>query len=227
MPSPTDILDRLQKYLSDVLTTERLVLSRQAKDGRLNSQENEKQISHALELYAVSNEWFQSEGLKLVVAPPRHWFDFSVTDANGLFIPVNVKVSALKTSDNVSSKEGVFFALTGVQPNEAKINNWEQFCSELSSRLALNLVADYYFLVIGKDDGRAVFWTSLKQIAELVPNGNNPPFQCHWGKNRVRAQRPPTEANRYILRVLRETFRLRSEALQSFDKHLSDHLGDL
>lgn len=139
-------------------------------------------------------------------------------------MPVNVKVSALKTSDNISSKEGVFYALTGISSDKVQIKNWERFCEELSRYLGTNPTADYYFLVISKELPGEVFWTSLKSIGELVPNGNNPPFQCHWGRNRVRASRSGNEAQRYILGVLRETFRLRAEALRSFDRHLKSFL---
>lgn len=221
MLSPEVVLDRLQLYLLNAVRTGRLALTKSTRDGRVNSQDNERQISEALEYFALSNEWFSDASLTLEVAPPRHWYDFSVNGPDGLFLPVNVKVSALRTSDNISSKEGVFYALTGVQPNEVVINNWEFFCEQLSRLLGANPHADYYFMVVGKGLPLEVFWTSLKQINELVPNGNNPPFQCHWGRNRERFLRGQKEAQKYIISVLRETFRLRAEALKSFDRHLS------
>lgn len=224
MSTPTVVLDRLQRYLSDAVQTGRLTLTKSTRDGRVNSQDNERQISEALEYFALSNEWFSDASLTLEVAPPRHWYDFSVNGPNGLFLPVNVKVSALKTSDNISSKEGVFYALTGVQPNDVGINNWELFCEQLSNLLGTNPLADYYFMVVGKGLKAEVFWTSLKQIYELVPNGNNPPFQCNWGRNRKRFSRSQQEAQKYILGILRETFRLRAEALNSFNRHLSPHV---
>lgn len=223
-PDPATVLDRLRSYLSEAIQTNRLVLSRSTRDGRVDSQENERQISQALEYFSLSNEWFRKNLLALEVAPPRYWYDFSIKGPNGLFLPVNVKVSALKTADNISSKEGLFYALTGVQPVGRSINSWESFCQSLSGLLNSDPSADYYFLVIGKSSPGEVFWTSLKKVQELVPNGNNPPFQCHWGRNKVRSERGDAEAQQYILRTLRETFRLRSEALNSFDRHLSDHI---
>jgi len=177
-----------------------------------------------LELFALSNEWFQAQGLQLSIAPARHWFDFVVTNQSGLFLPVNVKVSTLKSSDNLSSKEGVFFALTGVAPDKVRISTWEQFCEQMALHLGTDPASDYFFLVISKQNAGDVFWTSLKSIHELVPNGNNPPFQCNWGRNRSRIARSDDDARKYILGVLRETFVLRAAALESFDRHLKEAL---
>ena len=54
--NPTQILDSLQRYLAKSLTTGGLALDKSQSDGRLNSQVNERQISQALQLYAVANE---------------------------------------------------------------------------------------------------------------------------------------------------------------------------
>jgi len=224
MPAPTEILDRLQKYLSVTVTQQTLALSCGTSDGRVNSLENERQISQALGFYAASNEWFQEHKLELKVSEARHWYDFAVHRKDGVFIPVNVKVSTLETADNISSKKGVFYALTGVLPEEVNISTWERFSEELANRFCPTPIADYYFLVVGKKHPNEVFWTSLKNINVLVANGNNPPFQCNWGINRIRTNRSDIEAGKYILKILRETFRLRAEALRSFDQHLTRHL---
>ena len=215
------LLRELREYLSTALQNGTIQLIRKGGDGRIDSQENERQISHALELYAISQQWPKNHGLQLEVAPPRHWYDFAVRGPNGLFLPVNVKVSTLKTSDNLSSKEGVFFALTGIDPKSVNIATWERFCEGVAQHLGASPETDYFFLIIGKNRPGDVFWTSLKRIEELVPNGNNPPFQCCWARNRQHSQRTTEQAQQYILDVLRETFRLRARALHSFDQYLS------
>jgi len=224
MPSPIEIFDRLEKYLSTAIRENSIALSLSTTDGRVNSQKDEKEISKALRLFTHSNEWFTENNLKLDVAMARHWYDFAISDNNGLFLPVNIKVSKLTTGDNISSKGGVFYALTGVLPEKVNsgINTWERFCENLASRLDPYSAADYYFMVISKKSEDKVFWTSLKNISSLISNGNNPPFQCRWSANRERSNRPAEDAHKYILRVLRETFRLRAEALKSFDLHLKD-----
>jgi hypothetical protein len=217
--APATILDNLTGYLSRSLRSETLLLDRSQNDGRLNSQRNERQISDALQLYALANEQFGQAGCSIGVAPPRFWYDFLVSGP-GIYLPVNVKVSALEGNDNLSSKEGVFYALTGVDPRRERINDWERYCEAIGRNLGTAPDADYYFLVINKAIAGDVFWTSLKRLPELTPNGNNPPFQCNWSRNRKLAQRSADEAQSYILGILRQTFVLRAKALDSFDKHV-------
>lgn len=217
--STENILDLLCDYLSRSMRESKLQLDSSQIDGRLNSQANERQISQALELFGLASERFQSAQLKVEVSPPRFWFDFCIRGP-GVFLPVNVKVSSLEGNDNLSSKEGVFFALTGVDPKTVRINDWERYCEAIGQHLATQPAADYYFLVVNKRVAGDVFWTSLKHLPELTPNGNNPPFQCNWSKNRVRASRSREEAVAYILGVLRQTFVLRAKALESFDAHI-------
>jgi hypothetical protein len=216
---PTAVLDRLTNYLSRSLKSGDLNLDKSQTDGRLNSQMNERQISDALRLYAQANDQFQEANHVIEISPPRFWYDFSLSGPD-LFLPVNVKVSSLEGNDNLSSKEGVFYALTGVDPKSVKINDWERYCEAIGTHLAHNPDADYYFLVINKAQAGDVFWTSLKRLPELTPNGNNPPFQCNWSKNRQHVERTQQEAESYILGVLRQTFVLRAKALESFDSHI-------
>lgn len=210
------ILDRLCDYLANSLRCGGLELAKNSRDGRVNSQASEQAISKALLNFAEANDWFKHEySLRIEISKERHWFDFAV-HGDGLFLPVNVKVSAFQSSDNLSSKEGVFYALTGVQPETVKIHTWDRFLEQLSANLGFDSKSDYYFLVVDKVSVGHVFWTSLKRINQLDPNGNNPPFQCHWGKNQMRKERAEEDACRYVLAVLGETFRLRAEAWNSF-----------
>ena len=213
------ILDSLASYLSRSINSGGLNLDRSQADGRLNSQMNERQISDALRLYTLANEQFQIAQRSIDIAPPRFWYDFLVSGPD-LFLPVNVKVSSLEGNDNLSSKEGVFYALTGVDPKSVRINDWDRYCEAIGRHLAEKPNADYYFLVINKSQPGDVFWTSLKRLSELTPNGNNPPFQCNWSKNRIRADRNPADAQAYILSILRQTFVLRAKALESFDNYI-------
>lgn len=216
----TSVLDNLAKYLSNSLRTGSLDLDKSQSDGRLNSQMNERQISTALQLYSHANDQFQEAGLSIEIAPPRYWYDFAIRGEK-TFLPVNVKVSTLEGNDNLSSKEGVFYALTGVDPKKVKINDWERYCEAIGNHLGELPEADYYFLVINKNKAGDVFWTSLKRLPVLTPNGNNPPFQCNWSKNRCHSGLDEIAAQQYILGVLRQTFVLRAKALESFDQHIS------
>lgn len=219
MPLQDQILDRLCAYLSSSLSKGNLKIAKDSGDGRVNSQASEQEISKALRYFAEANEWFtQEHELNIDIAKERFWYDFAV-HGKGLFLPVNVKVSSFQGSDNLSSKEGVFYALTGVNPKDVSINTWERFCAELRASLGQNPCADYYFLVVNKNDVGDVFWTSLKAITQLDPNGNNLPFQCNWSKNRIRIARTADDAQTYILGVLGKSFHLRAEAWMSFATH--------
>lgn len=133
----------------------------------------------------------------------------------------------MRGQDNISSKEGLFYAVTGVRPESARLNNWERYSESMAEYLDPDTTADYYFIVVSKNDTGCVFWTSLKKLNRVVPNGNNPPFQCAWRDNRQRVDRPPREAVAHLLNVLEETFRLRADAYLCFEKTLAPRLRDL
>lgn len=215
------ILDRLQCYLSEALESDALSLLNSNEDGRLNSQENEKQLSDALRYYALSNDWFKQEKLRIEVAPARFWYDFAVHGPD-LFLPVNIKVSTFRSQDNLSSKKGLFFALTGVDPKTLNINSWENFCRELAVHLDCDTEHDYYFLAVNKMVTGDVFWTSLKSLSDLRPNGSNPPYQCRWSNNRERIRRSSDEAAYFLLKALRESFERGARPLISFNTHLQE-----
>ena len=222
MPNPDRtvvILDRLRLYLAGALGDGTISLDAANADGRVNSQENERQISHALRLFTHSNDWFRQAGYTLEVAEARYWFDFCVR-GEGLFIPVNVKVSTFQSADNLSSKEGLFYALTGVDPKTVNINSWERFCKLLAENLGRDPAADYYFMAASKMDRGDVFWTTLKSLNVLRSSGSNPPYQCQWAANRERRERTPEEATNFLLTTLRQSFVKGADPLLSFERHL-------
>ncbi len=186
----------MMRYLESVvefLQANPILLYNNNDDGRLNSANSEEVLLDKI-LKNFSNT--QKPNI-------RSWYDFSICEKEKIY--VNIKISDLDNSaaDNCSSKLGMGYALTGV------INmpiSWNTFHKMLVKELKIGF--DYYFLVINKNDTRDCFYTSLKRIKTLVPNGNNLPFQCDWSKNREFANRSEVEAMRYILDIY----------LQSWDK---------
>ncbi|MDR3162904.1 MAG: restriction endonuclease [Helicobacteraceae bacterium] len=224
MKDAVEILDSLSAYLSDSLANKAINLAKSEADGRLNSQANERQIAEALCLFALVNERFKSAKLNITLPQPRFWYDFAISQKGGVFLPINIKVSTLKGNDNLSSKSGVFYALTGVDPKTLNINDWNSFFNLLAKNLNKNPDADYYFLIVNKLVLGDVFWTSLKTLSEFTPNGANPPFQCDWSKNRERNDRNGDAAQNYILQTLGKTFKLRADAWGSFNKYFGDRI---
>ncbi len=175
------------KYLDDIVEFLRqnpIYLQHINEDGRINSIENEQEILDAI----CAN--FKN----IQIAPPRFWYDFKIEGD----IFVNIKISDLTNhaADNCSSKLGMGYALTGIQNMPTA---WEKFHDMLKSELKLGY--DYYFLIINKNDTTDCFWTSLKRIKTLIPNGNNLPFQCDWSANREFSGRSEIDAMRYILQT--------------------------
>lgn len=220
-----DVLDRIRDYVSIALAEGAVVLKKDSADGRLNSQENERQLSGALLLFKRANEWFGAQGYDLIISEARDWHDFTIVGGSeNQFIPVNIKVSAFAGQDNISSKEGLFYALTGVDPRALYINRWDYYCEHLAANLDPDTDADYYFLVVNKEEPGDVFWASLKSLEVLASSGSNWPYQCNWSINRKRIHRSNEEATRFLLSVLRESFAKGATPLVSFDLHLLRHI---
>lgn len=198
----------MERYLDSIvsfLQNNPAELSSNDADGRVNSGVNEHEIlQHLLE---------SDFGQVISLPPPRCWYDFAIVNSTGELF-VNIKVSDLSNSaaDNLSSKKGMGYALTGIKNIP---DNWEEFNKVISNNLRPGY--DYYFLVINKNDASDVFWTSLKRIKKLQPNGNNLPFQCDWGINREWSDRSEEEAIQYII----------EKYIESWNKKVSGYPGEL
>ncbi len=163
-------------------------------DGRLDSAESEfVVIDHLVDLFDESD-------IKVEKAPPRHWYDvaFKVGEKT---LYANVKITSGLQADNVSSKLGLFYTLTGILPTDVKdvrLDHWGPYNKKLLENLDYNCDADYYFVVYFKRSENFLV-TSLKRIQTLTPNGNNLPFQCKWSDNDIFSTRTPEEQSKYLM----------------------------
>ena len=143
-----------------------LELEENFEDGRLNSSFNEEVVLNYIKQIIEENEYDFEK------APAREWYDFKF---NGT--PFNLKISNMSGADNVSSKKGLVYALTGKLPN-----NTHQNCLDLlESDFVDSNEYDYGFLIVDKNT-KKLYITSIKNldVRYLVSNGNNLPFQCKW-----------------------------------------------
>lgn len=198
----------MERYLDSIvsyLKNNPVTLSNNNADGRINSAENEDEI---LDRICEANF-----GVSIDRPTIRAWYDFSITSNYGEIF-VNIKVSDLSNTaaDNLSSKQGMGYALTGIKNIP---DNWKKF-NEIVSR-NIKSGYDYYFLIINKVDSSDVFWTSLKRIRRLQANGNNLPFQCNWASNREWSNRSEEEATEYILSVY----------IDSWNKKINGYPGEI
>lgn len=225
--TPAHILNVLQGYLQVALEQNiiRLVSSGRG-SARADSAANEALIGTSLRGFALGHPLFTQSGMSFEVATNGTWYDFLVRSADdSVWLPINLKVSSLQGNDNLSSKEGLFYALTGIRPTGGLIRNWDLFCQNMATHVKRNdCSADYYYIVVQKASsdmpvGR-VFWTSLLQLQRVTPNGSNPPFQCKWSDNTERSFWTRQQAVDNLLDVVGETFVLRAKALDSFKTHV-------
>lgn len=179
----TSFLDSVVAYLQ----RNQIELDTGNQDGRINSIRNEDEVlKHLIKEFPA-----------IKIPNIRCWWDFGL-DSKEDELFVNIKISDFNNhaADNISAKLGMGYALTGIKKLPM---SWSKFHKILAEELKIGY--DYYFLVINKNDTRDSFWTSLKRIDTLVPNGNNLPFQCDWAKNRSFSTRSEIEAMKYILSV--------------------------
>ena len=181
-----EVAERALGIIISGLKKEGVVLPHLAGNERLSSAANEGNVKRLIKKVAKESTFFSEKGLK--ISDPngknnRAWYDFSI-EGDGIFIPVNIKITSEKCPDNLSCKLGIFYALTGKRPESAGISNgigWEAFAEALAKGLkekGKDNGKDYYFLVVSKNDSKDVFFSSLKTLQTLTPNASNLPFQC-------------------------------------------------
>lgn len=194
------------KSIVSFLKKNKLDLKEFTSDGRVNSALMEEQIKNFL----------QKNNFNIQLSSDRDWKDFSlVGSSNNKLIPVNIKVSAMHTADNLNCKLGIYYALTGLIPSFSNGISWESFFELLKTNINENEL-DYFFLIINKNNTQDVFATSLKSLKNLVPNGNNLPFQACWNNNREIVCRNFNEAKEFLLLHLGKSLKLRSIAFSQF-----------
>lgn len=202
---PQELVD-IQKFLSANVVQ----LSKKFQDGRINASINEDEILQVIDA-----------NFDIELPPPRFWYDFAI-ERGSEKIPVNIKVTSTSTADNVQCKLGMYYALTGIWPKFANEMPWGEYFSLLRRGLGTRTDRDYYFLVVSKKNPRDIFCTSLKQIDTLVANGNNLPFQCNWGNNRVPKQRNHDAAAQFLLGRFQDSIRLRANIQGEFQAAFGD-----
>ena len=225
--TPEKILDVLRDFVQIALEKNFVMLVSTGKGKhRLDSSIIEESIGNSLRGFAEGHPLFTQMGLSIEMATNGTWYDFLIRSLDGsIWIPINLKVSSLEGCDDLSAKDGVFYALTGIRPTDGMTRNWDCFCRNMATHVKRNnCSADYYYLVVqktppGKPVGK-VFWTSLLQLQRVRPNGCNPPFQCRWKENTERATQTRQQAIDNLLNVLGQTFVQRAKALDSFRTHL-------
>ena len=197
--------------IQNFLQKNELVLESKTRDGRINSALNEDNLVNLI-----------SSQFDIIYPKKRDWFDFAF-EIGGVFYPVNIKITKLST-DNLNCKLGIYYALTGKIPHFDNEVRWKALFEALKQNLEPNS-KDYYFLIINKENTKDIFSTSLKQLFVLTPNGNNPPFQANWAKNRILVERDFEKAKDFLLSAISASFGLRAKAYSEFLEFFPEFKG--
>ncbi|VVB70802.1 Uncharacterised protein [uncultured archaeon] len=167
------------RIIKQHLKTTFIKCSKQLKDGRLNSCIDEEFIIQLIT---------QKFNNRVIVPEKRKWYDILIRDFNFGWIPVNIKSTTTKTSDNVGNLAICVYSYTSYKMNLDKSYN-----NGLMSRVLIDCLLnkkynrsnrDYYFLVVNKDDTTEVIINSCRGLSKLTPNINNLPFQVKWCQNK-------------------------------------------
>lgn len=179
-------------------------------DGRVDSSLLEDVVSNFIDKDEQILKILEENGLTRKIPKRRDWYDLCFLNEDlSIFIPVNIKISGMKGSDNVSSKKGLYYAITGDIPYDKEFENddenslhgnkWNEYWNKLKLNVDKRTNKDYYFLILNKNDNQDVFFTSLKTLKEVCFNGSNLPFQCNWSKNKERIYRSHNESKDFLL----------------------------
>ena len=207
------------------LKKQNLCLSNTNDDGRINSIINENEVIEVLLKIYKNIPIFKEMNLIIEKQPkPRYWYDILIKNDNeDFYCPINIKISDFSNSsaDNISSKEGLYFSLTG-EVNEKCPNTWGKYFDLLSKNIKEN-DTDYFFIVVDKNNCHDIIFNSMRRLKTLTPNGNNPPFQCKWSENKEIINRSFEEAKDFLLKNLFLTVKKRAQILEEFNEAFKDY----
>ena len=168
--------------VQDLLKRNKIVFSNQNDDGRINSCNDEESVIIKLE-----------EKLENRIKKPkaRMWYDILLYDYKYGWIPVNIKTTTTKTSDNTGNMAMCVHSYTSckLELDIDKTYDNGKMSIILLDHLrtgCFNMVIkkDYYFVVLNKTNPEDIIINSVRGLSSLTPNVNNLPFQVCWDKNR-------------------------------------------
>lgn len=173
------IMYKIEEYLK----LQTFDFSNQSEDGRVNSCIDESKVIRLL------TERFNERIRKPRI---RMWYDILVFDYIYGWLPVNIKITTTKTSDNTGNLAMCVYAYTNeqldIQGNRSYGNGKMSdilFYKLKNKEYNTNHKKDYYFIVLNKTRTDDVIVNSVKGLTILTPNINNLPFQVCWNKNRI------------------------------------------
>ena len=175
MISEFDIMNDVKNKLSELIDRNELFkIENSCSDGRICSAIQEKYIIDKLK--ELEYEW--------IIPNIRWWFDVALI-IDDKFIPINIKITNLKNSDNIGNYSIIAYSMTDcdMKYDECYTNNILDEFMNGSIKFA-ETDRDYWFLIINKQtNGETVYINSFKGLSKITPNKSNLPFQINWRNN--------------------------------------------
>jgi hypothetical protein len=169
------------RAIRDYLSTSKLKLCNEFADGRVNSSVCEEIIIEKL----LEDERFAN---RIWIPKIRHWFDLAIKIHNGQWRPVNIKVSTMKSSDNVGNFSLCTYSYTNHPMELTKPYVGRDMAETLieslkAKRYNIGKIRDYYFLVVDKKDSSNIIINSMLKLNDISFSKHNMPFQVRWKHN--------------------------------------------
>lgn len=168
----------IKKYLE----IEKVKLTKYHEDGRINSSIDENEVINIL---------IKKFDERIIKPNNRIWYDILVNDYKYGWIPINIKITTMTTSDNIGNLATCVYALTDEKLELKRNKTYE---NGLMSEILFNKLKrkeynrknkkDYYFVVLNKIKTDEIIINSIKGLSILTTNINNLPFQICWNKNK-------------------------------------------
>lgn len=172
------IMYKMQNYLK----SKAFSFSTQNEDGRINSCIDENEVIKLL---------IEKFGEKIKKPRIRMWYDILVFDYMVGWVPINIKTTTTKTSDNTGNLAMCVYAYTNEMLDIHRVKSYENgkmsvvlFDKLKNKGYNKNSKKDYYFVVLNKTNASDIIVNSVKGLSVLTSNINNLPFQVNWDKNR-------------------------------------------
>ena len=170
------ILRRLPLLLEAHLKRVGFVGDQSNEDGRINSIQDESTIVQCLEALGAQESFTVHRPPK-----PRWWYDVAI-EADGVWFPINIKVSVGGT-DNALNKQAIVYTYSTMQPNDIPkcmtLNAMVKMIGEHGIR-ERNDAKEYYYLFIHKRT-QQVICRPMSCITHFVSNPCNL-LQINWKK---------------------------------------------
>ena len=163
------------------LESQGIQFSTHNEDGRINSCMDEGVVVRLL---------IEKFGERIKHPKIRMWYDILAFDDLYGWLPINIKTTTTKTSDNTGNLAMCVYAYTDEVLDIEKAYENGKMSIILTRKLKKKKYnphhkKDYYFIVLNKNDASDIIVNSVKGLTVLTPNINNLPFQVRWNKNRL------------------------------------------